>query len=122
MADGSLDADTIIAEIDAGAIRPTTHKVVRALHRHMQLQAEIQRRALDTFDRGEQSSRGAEVAQEMWAAMHPLAVDQQSGLRLSNCLVRPDEAVDWHLAEYLILWARQQGLSEQQIIEAFYSA
>ncbi len=58
----------------------------------------------------------------MWADMHSLAVDQQSGLRLSNCLVRPDEAVDWHLAEYIILWARQQGLSEQQIIEAFHSA
>ena len=54
--------------------------------------------------------------------MHPLAVDQQSGLRLSNCLVRPDETVASRLAEYLILWARQQGLSEQQIIEAFQSA
>lgn len=122
MADSSLDADTIIAEIDEGAIRPTTHKVVRALHRHMQSHAEIQRRALETFDRGEQSSRGTKVAQKMWAEMHSLAVDQQSGLRLSNCLVRSDEAVDWHLAEYIILWARQQGLSEQQIIEAFHSA
>ncbi len=88
----------------------------------MRLHAEIQRRALDTFDRGEQSSRGAEVAQELWAAMRSLPVDQQSGLRLSNCLAKPDEAVDWHLAEYLIMWARQQGLSEQQIIEAFYTA
>lgn len=52
--------------------------------------------------------------------MKPLPIDQQSGLRLSNCLARPDEEVDWHLAGYLTLWARQQGITERQIVDAFH--
>jgi len=120
MVNRMANADTIIGEIDEGALRPTTHRVVRALHQHMLLEAAVQRRALDAFDRDEQDAHGVSLQHEMWAMIMTLPVDQQSGLRLSNCLARPDEVVDWYLAEYLVLWARQQGLSEQQIIDAFH--
>lgn len=116
------NADTIIEEIDKGTLRPRTHKVVRAFHRHMHLAETVQQRALEAFDHGAQNARGAALQDEIWAIMEALPIDQQGGLRLSNCLARPDEAVDWHLAEYLTLWARQQGLSERQIIDAFHVA
>ncbi|MCJ2184525.1 hypothetical protein MTR62_17775 [Novosphingobium sp. 1949] len=114
------NADTVVDEIHEGTLRPRTHKVVRALHWHMRLVETVQQRALVAFDRGEQNTQGLALQSEMWAMMKPLPIDQQSGLRLSNCLARPDEEVDWHLAEYLTLWARQQGISEQQIIDAFH--
>lgn len=114
------NADTVVEEIDEGTLRPRTHKVVRALHRHMRLAEAVQQRALEAFDRGEQNTQGLALQEEMWAMMKPLPIDQQSGLRLSNCLARPDEEVDWHLAGYLTLWARQQGITERQIVDAFH--
>lgn len=63
----------------------------------------------------------APLQSQMWAKIMSLAPAEQSGLRLSSCLTRPDVMIDWELGEYLILWARQQGLSEQQIIAAFHT-
>lgn len=115
------NADTVVEKIDKGALAPRTHKVVRELHRHMPLTEAVQQRALSIFDRGEQSKHGEELVGELWALMANEPIDRQSGLRLTNCLARPDEAVDWQLAEYLVLWAREQRLSEQQIIDAFHT-
>jgi len=117
----AASADTIVDEIDAGMLDPTTHVVVRAFHRHMRLELEVQQDALTAYDRGDPPADRVPLQEKIWAAMTLCPVAWQSGLRLSNCLVRPDEAVDWHLAEYLILWAREQGLSERQIIDAFHA-
>jgi hypothetical protein len=120
MTDATTNAETIIEKIDGNVLRPTTHLVVRALHQHMRLDAAVQQRTLGTFDRDEQHLQGAELQREIWTIIEALPINQQSGLRLSNCLARPDELIDGHLAEYLMLWARQQGLTEQQIIDAFH--
>ena len=96
-----------------------TRRVVRALHDHMHLDDPLQAEAVSAFDRGAQPFKISEISTLFWTKIDRLGVAEQSGLRLSNCLTRPDAAVDWELAEYLILWARQQGLSEQQIIRAF---
>lgn len=87
----------------------------------MPLNEAVQQKILSVFDGREQSTNDEVLGNQLWALMKNTPVDQQSGLRLSNCLVRPDEPVDWQLAEYLVLWAREQKLSEQQIIDAFHA-
>jgi hypothetical protein len=119
----SLDADVIvIGAIDAGQLRPMTLAVVRELHRHMFLDDKLQSDALAAIDRGDQPSAMEALQSAMWAKMMSLGASQQSGLRLSCCLTRPDTVIDWELGEYLILWARQQKLSEEQIIAAFFAS
>lgn len=97
------NADSVVEQIDRGVLTPRTHKVVRELHRHMPLKEALQRTILSIFDEGEQCSRGEALSNKIWALIDDVPADQQSGLRLSNCLTRPDEAVDWQLTEYLVL-------------------
>ncbi len=119
----ALDADVIvIGAIEAGQLCPMMLAVVRELHRHMFLDDKLQSDALAAFDRGDQPSAMEALQSAIWAKMMSLDADQQSGLRLSCCLTRPDTVIDWELAEYLILWGRQQGLSEEQIIAAFFAS
>jgi len=117
----ATNADVVIDEIDAGRLRPMALAVVRELHRHMHLDDPLQIAALTAFDRGDQPADMAELQSQMWTKVMSLDPAEQSGLRLSNCLTRPNEMIDWELGEYLILWARQQGLSEQRIIAAFHT-
>ncbi|MBO9698107.1 MAG: hypothetical protein J7499_18080 [Sphingopyxis sp.] len=116
------DADLIIDKIDAGELAPGTWPIVRAFHEHITLGHALQREALEAFDQKAAPAVSAAIQSRIWQEIKQLGPSNDSGLRLSNCLVRPDEPIDWHLAEYLIGWARQQGLSEQQIIEAFAAA
>lgn len=111
----------MVAKIDDGVLAPRSQKVVRALHRYMRLSEAVQQRAVSIYDRGEQGKYGEELAGELWALIKSAPADQQSGLRLTSLLISPDEAVDWQLAEYLVLWAREQKLSEQQIMDAFHA-
>jgi hypothetical protein len=87
----------------------------------MLLDDPLQIAALAAFDRGDPPADMTELQSQMWTKIMSLGAEEQSGLRLSCCLTRPDVAVDWELGEYLILWARQQGLTEQQIIMAFHA-
>lgn len=122
MNDAPQDADSIIAKIDAGEFAPSTLPVVRAFHDHITLKHVLQREALEALDRKAAPAVLSEIHSRIWQEIDRLGMSDDSGLRLSNCLVRPDEPIDWQLAEYLIAWARQQGLSEQQIIGAFAAA
>lgn len=121
MAIETANADVLIDEIDAGRLQPMTLAVVREMHRHMPLDDSLQINALAAFDRGDSPADMTALQTQMWAKIMSLGAAEQSGLRLSNCLTRPNVMVDWELGEYLILWARQQGLSEQQIIVAFHA-
>ena len=56
----------------------------------------------------------------LWEKINSLDVESQGGLRLLVALTRPNEVIDWYLAEFMILWARQQGVAEHQIIDAFH--
>jgi hypothetical protein len=114
-----INADDLIDEIKAGILRPTTRRVARALHQHMRVDDPLQIEALSKFRRGADPAEFVALLDQIWAKIGGLEPDQQSSLRLSICLIRPDEPVDWQIAEYIILWARQQGVSEHQITDAF---
>lgn len=117
----AANADVVIDEIDASRLQPTMLSVVRELHRHMRLDDTLQIDALTAFDRGDSPADMTTLQSRMWRKIMSLDAAEQSGLRLSCCLTRPDVMIDWELGEYLILWARQQGVSEQLIIAAFHA-
>ncbi|WP_395391023.1 hypothetical protein WBP07_10675 [Novosphingobium sp. BL-8A] len=117
----AINADDVIEEIVSGQLRPRSHSVARALHQFLQIEDAMQREALTAIDRGAGPAELAALQRRIWGKIDKLKPAEQSGLRLSICLIRPDAPVDWELAEYLILWARQQGLSEQNIIDALHA-
>ena len=114
----SANADKLISEIEAGTLSPMTHVVTRSLYRHIALRDDMQREIVKAFDDGLPQSTMAALQAGLWAKIKSLDVRSQGGLRLLVGLTRPNEIIDWYLAEFMILWAREQGLAEQQIIDA----
>jgi len=55
----------------------------------------------------------------LWSRIEALPPEQQGSLRLPVGLLHPNKTLDGHEAEYYVLWARQRGLSERQIMDAF---
>ncbi|QHD69244.1 hypothetical protein GS397_20775 [Sphingobium yanoikuyae] len=115
-----MNADSLIEEIDSGTIAPRTWPVIRALHRHMSQISPLQRNILVAFDRGDSPDSMAPLRDMLWASIRSQSPDEQGCLRLSVGLTRDDEPIDAYLAEFLIQWAREQKLTEQQIIDAFH--
>lgn len=115
----TVKSDDLLDDIDAGRLQPMMHAVVRKLHNDMQTKDHIQEKILASFDHGESFTELEVIQNAIWSKIDALDVKDQSGFRLSNCLTKPDQAVDWELAEYLMLWAGQQGISEQKICDAF---
>ena len=56
----------------------------------------------------------------LWTKIVSLVAESQGGSRLLVTLTRPNEDIDWYLAEFMIRWARQQGVAEHHIIDAFH--
>ncbi|WP_313395486.1 hypothetical protein [Sphingobium yanoikuyae] len=115
-----MNADSLIEEIDSGTIAPRTWPVIRALHRHMPLISPLQRNILVAFDRRDSPDSMAPLRDMLWASIQSHPPDEQGYLRLSVGLTRDDEPIDAYLAEFLIQWAREQDLTERQIIDAFH--
>ena len=59
------------------------------------------------------------IARTLLPRIDALPVKEQGRLRLLWQLLRPNEEVNWELAEYMIAWARDEGLSEELICSAF---
>ncbi len=114
------NADNLIGEIDAAAINPTTHAVTRSLYQHIPLRHALQEKIITAFDAGGQTHEMAAFQTALWTKIDSLDAESQGGLRLLVALTRPDEIIDWYLAEFMIIWARQQGVAEHQIIDAFH--
>jgi hypothetical protein len=114
------NADDLIGEIDAATLRPMTHIVTRRLCSHIPLQDDLQKAIINAFDEGSQPDEMAAFQKALWARIDSSDVRNQGGLRLLVALTRPDEVIDWYLAGFMILWAREQGIAEYQIIDAFH--
>lgn len=117
----TANADSIIQEIDEGAITPMTHSVSRSLFRHIKLAAALQQKVVAAFDDGSEAYEMAALEAAVWAEIGNASVEHQGGLRLLIGLTRPNEIIDWYLAEFMILWARQEGVTERHIIDAFHN-
>lgn len=116
----NTNADDLIGEINAASISPMTHAVTRGLYRHIPLRDALQNEIVAAFDDCRKSLDMAAFQVALWSKINSLEADDEGGLRLLVALTRPDEVIDWYIAEFMILWARQQGVSECQIIDAFH--
>ncbi len=110
----SHNADALVQQIDAGTLRPKGNAVARALLKKIGFQHEI----ITRYDCGDliERRRGSDP---LWQQINALPVDQQGSLRLVASLARPESELDWYEAEFFIEWARQEGVSEVGIAEAF---
>jgi hypothetical protein len=113
MATNPFNADDIIQQIDRGALRPIGKVVARSLLRKIDFRHEI----ITRHDRGEEINplSGQDA---LWKQINALPAEQQGALRLLVSLAHEGE-IDWYAAEFFILWARQEGLSERAIGDAF---
>ena len=109
---------TILDDIDAGRLRPRTHGVARRLAEHEKGSGALGAEILAAFDAGE-ATGNQRLFEKLWARMESLPLAEQGPLRTLVSLLRPDEPVDGHLAEYLIGWAQEQGVPENAIETAF---
>ncbi len=117
----SVLSERIIERIDAGELRPRTHRVCRVLAGHLSKPSAVSVEVIRAFDEG--SSVGNEnLSTRLWSEIESLPVGQQGGRRIVVSLLRPDEGVDFHLADYLVGWAEEEGFAASEIVEAFQSS
>ena len=109
-----FNADAIIKRIDAGTLHPMGNVVARALLKKIGFEHEI----IAQHDRGE-AIEWLPGTDTLWTQINSLPVDQQGSLRIVANLTHPECELDSYAAEFFILWARQQGVSETGIGEAF---
>jgi hypothetical protein len=110
--------DEIVGRIDAGQLHPMSHPVTRALIEHIPDYSEEDRMLIEAFDANLLDARDW-IARQLSLRINTLPVTKQGRLSLLSQLLRPNETVDWELAEYMIAWARGEGVSEIQICSAF---
>ena len=109
--------DEIIGRIDAGRLHSLSHQVARTLVEHIQNFSDQDQALIAAFDGNvlvSQAWRGS-----LWSKIQALPVKEQGRLWLLWQLIRPNEQVGWELAEYMIAWARDEGVSEEEICSAF---
>lgn len=113
-----VNADLIIEKIDSGELSPSSHQVVRRLCGLINYPEKADVGLISAFDRGDlaEVKRWGTV---FWARIDALPTPQQGAIRLVSGLASPDEPVDWYYAEYLIRWARDEGVSDSDICSAF---
>ena len=118
MTQHASNADTLIDQIDDGLIHVRRHDVIRALYQGLPLGDVEQQEFIAAYD----SDLPVDVAMwstRLWSKIERLPLERQGGLRLLVGLLMPNQELEGYEAEYFILWARQQGVTETQIIEAF---
>lgn len=108
----------LLSDLEAGCLRPRTHGVVRRLAEHQTSVGDLGKKVVAAFDRGE-GSDDERLLHEVWKRIETLPLVKQGGLRTLVALLRPDEPVDGHLAEYLIGWAQDDGICPSIIEAAF---
>ena len=107
----------LLEDIDAGRLKARSHEVVRRLAEHERsgaMGAEI----LAAFDSGTTSSN-QHLLDKLWGRIESSPLPEQGPLRTLVALLRPDEPVDGQLAEYLVGWAQDEGVSAEAIQSAF---
>ena len=113
-----MNADVIVEKIDNGELSPSSHRVMRRLCDLLTYTDLADAELITAFDSGE-AMDGDRWQVPLWERIWALPVDQQGPLRILSGLLIPDQQVDWELAEYLIHWARERGVADGDIIEAF---
>src|SRR5205085_3300772 len=109
--------DVIVGLIDSEQIAPKYHSVARAICDHIDLAAS-DRALLALIDEGNVPDSDDRL-RDLWQRITSQPVEREGVPRLLTALLTPDQPIDWFGAEMIVHWARQEGVSEEQICEAF---
>lgn len=111
---------TILDDIDAGRLMCRTHQVARRLADHETRSGVLGAEIVAAFDAGDAVGNDR-LLEQLWMRIDSLPPSQQGSLRILVSLLRSDEPLDGHLAEYLIGWAQDEGVPANAIEAAFQS-
>lgn len=118
MSDVGFNADIVGDRIDSGSLQPRKHAVIYALLTKMRDFQPTQNELLTLLAQSA-PIESKQWLDRLWAETETLPLVEQGGLRLAVGLLHQDADLDWHKAEFYVLWGREQGLSDSQIGEAF---
>jgi hypothetical protein len=108
----------LLKDIDDGLLRTRTHKVARRLAEHHNFKVGLGAEVIAAFDEG--NAPGDErLLKSLWDEIESLPLVEQGSLRTLVALLRPDEPLGSHQAEYLIGWAEEAGVPSSTIRAAF---
>jgi hypothetical protein len=111
------DADLVVDLIDSERLAPRSHSVARAICRHIDLDAP-DRALLALIDEKNVPDADGRL-KELWHRITSQPVEREGIPRLLSALLIPDQEMDWFGAEMVVHWARQEGVSEEHICQAF---
>ena len=114
--------DDLLDLIDQGQFTASSHSVAGHILLSLRLNDPLYRTVLDLHQTEGHSADMAEVEKRLWSKIDRSEPGSDGWLRLAVILTRPDEAISSESAEYLDYWGRQHGLSEQQVVAAFFSS
>ena len=113
-------ASALLQDIDAGLLKPRTHAVTLRLAEHETCTGELGSEIVSAFQAGNAVGNQA-LLERLWSKIECLPLEKQGCFRTLVSLLRVDEPIDGHLAEYLIGWAEEAGVSASAIETAFRS-
>ncbi|MBX7497138.1 hypothetical protein K3172_14865 [Qipengyuania sp. 6B39] len=115
-----LNADSLVTEIDAGAQFGGSNAVAGSLCARAAPKDEVWNKAVGAV-RDDLLTAGhrEHLINQFRNTFLAMPNGKQGPWRLAWLMLREAQDIDWELAEYLILWSREMGLSDDQIIDAF---
>jgi hypothetical protein len=116
--DASSNADATIALIDSGRLRPWKHQFIRAIFTAV-ADPTVQERQILAATNCDADRKQPQPLDLLWSWIEERPLGEQGGLRMLVGLFHPDRPINGLEAEYLIDWARERGVDERHIVEAF---
>jgi hypothetical protein len=113
-----VNAHAILAMIDNGELRLSANRVTRRLCDHVRYSDPSDLELITAFDSGDAMDQ-ARWLMPLWERIVALPMNKQGALRLLWGLLIADEPLERYDAEFLIHWAREQGVQEEEILRAF---
>ncbi|WP_344695408.1 hypothetical protein [Sphingomonas rosea] len=86
--------------------------------RHQNFGGELGKEVVAAFDQG-RAAGDERLLGTLWQRIESLPLSEQGSQRTLLSLLRPDEPLDSHLAEYLIGWASDENVPPSEIEAAF---
>lgn len=108
----------LLDEIDAGHLNPRSHTVSRRLAELEGIADPLAAEVVRAFDAGE-AVPNEPLLKKLWSRIDEADPSKQGALRTLVSLLQPDAPIDGYLADYLIGWAQEEGVSNEAIISAF---
>ena len=108
----------LLDDIDAERVQPRTHVVARRLVELEQLDDPLAAEIVRAFDRGE-TAPNKNLLSKLWSKIDELEIAKQGVFRTLVALLQPDAAIDGYYADYLIDWAKDDGVAPEAIDLAF---